>query len=61
MQKKHGRGPSNVNLVSLFAPLSFVEFHNHSTLLTMQADVLFKNIWSRFVNLPYYFENERIY
>ena len=31
----HGRGPSNINLESLFAPFMFAGFHNHSRLLTM--------------------------
>ena len=31
----HGRGPSNINLGQMFAPLKFAGVHNHFLLLTM--------------------------
>ena len=33
----HGRGPSNLNLGILVAPLMFAGLPNHSSLLTMHA------------------------
>ena len=34
----HGRGPSNINLASLFAALMFAGLHNQSPLLTMALE-----------------------
>lgn len=31
----HNRGPSNINIGTLFAPLKIVRLHNHSPLLPM--------------------------